>query len=380
MFPVSLPLVSADSHIAEPRFLWYDNLPASMRDRAPRTIVPSGEGGWELERHEAGSSSARRRPGETVRTMAIRERAEERERLAALEPAARLAVMREDGIAGECLYPSIGLYVWLIEDAEVGRACCEIYNDWIHDQFESRSPRWRCAALIPAWDIDGAIAEVRRASRMGLGAAMLPLVGTPEYNDPIWDPLWSAIEESGLPLVMHQGTGHDMIFYRGPGATVANLLATQSMAPRAAALLTMSGALERHPALQVVFVEVNASWIGWTMDTLDFYSDSFMHYQDDRGRDWVRPKLRERPSHYIARQVHATFQDDPSALANLARTGTTPLLWGSDYPHEESTYPHSRETVTRLLGHLDSDAAAAIAGRTCADLFHFDESVLSTPV
>jgi predicted TIM-barrel fold metal-dependent hydrolase len=192
--------------------------------------------------------------------------------------------------------------------------------------------------------------------------------------------LWGAIEESGVPVVMHQGTGHDMIFYRGPGATVTNLLATQSMAPRAAALLTMSGVLERHPALQVVFVEVNASWIGWTMDTLDFYSASFMHYQDDRGRDWVRPKLRERPSHYIAHQVHATFQDDPSALANLGRTGTTPLMWGSDYPHEESTYPHSRETVTRLLGHLDPDAAAAIAGRTCAELFRFDDAVLSTPI
>jgi predicted TIM-barrel fold metal-dependent hydrolase len=375
-----LTLVSADSHVAEPRFLWYDNLPPSMRDRAPRTIVPAEEGSWELEQHESGRVSARRRPDETEEQQLLRERAEERQRLAALEPDARLRAMREDGISAECVFPSIGLYVWMIDDEQVGRACCEIYNDWVFDQLESKSPRWRCAGLIPTWSVDHAVREVERISRMGLGAAMLPLVGTPEYNDPVWDPLWAAIEESGLPAVMHQGTGHSMLFYRGPGAAVSNLLATQSMAPRSAGLLTMSGALERHPGLHVVFVEVNASWIGWTMDTLDFYTDAFTNYQDEVGRNWVRPHLAEKPSHYMARQLHATFQDDPSAVANLARTGVAPLLWGSDYPHEESTYPHSRDTVAKLFGHLDPADAAMIAGGTCAELFGFDHAVLTTPL
>lgn len=371
-----LPLVSADSHVAEPRFLWYDALPEGLRDRAPRTIVPDRDGAWSLEQHNAGGASTRYRDGESHEQRTLRERGEERQRLAELEPEARLAVMREDGIAAECIFPSIGLYVWTIDDAGVGRACCEIYNDWIYDRFESKSPRWRCAGLVPTWDVGEAVAEVRRISAMGLGAAMLPLVGTPEYNDPCWEPLWCAIEESGLPAVMHQGTGHDMLFYRGAGATVANLLATQSLAPRAVGLLTMSGVLEHHPGLQIVLVEVNASWIGWTMDTLDFYSGAFQKYQDDAGRNWVRPRLAELPSHYIARQVHATFQDDPSAIACMSRTGVAPLMWGSDYPHEESTYPHSRATVERLCAGLDPDDAARIVGGTCVELFDFDRAVL----
>jgi predicted TIM-barrel fold metal-dependent hydrolase len=376
----SLPLISGDSHVAEPRFLWYDNLPESMRDRAPRTIVPTDDGTWDLEGHDQSVVSARRLEHETAEQQVLRERSEERDRLAALQSDARLAVMREDGIAGECIFPTIGLYVWMMDDPEVGEACCQIYNDWIYDLLESQSPRWRCAALIPTWDIDRAVSEVKRIARLGLGAAMLPLVGTPEYNDPRWDPLWSAIEESGLPAVMHQGTGHDMLFYRGPGASVTNLLATQSMAPRAAGLLATSGALERHPGLHVVFVEVNASWIGWTMDTLDYYYDAFRGYQDESGRNWVRPLLEERPSFYIGRQIHATFQDDPSALTNISRTGVAPLLWGSDYPHGESTYPHSRATVQKLVGDLSPEDAAAIVGGTCAKLFHFDDEVLTTPV
>jgi predicted TIM-barrel fold metal-dependent hydrolase len=58
----------------------------------------------------------------------------------------------------------------------------------------------------------------------------------------------------------------------------------------------------------------------------------------------------------------------------------SPLLWGSDYPHEESTYPHSRATVERLFGGLDPHDAARIVGGTCAELFHFDDAVLTTPV
>jgi len=376
----TLPLVSADSHVAEPRFLWRDQLPESMRDQAPKTIVPSDEGSWELVEHRKGSTSALRVPGETSEQQALRERAEERQRLAALEPDARLEVMKEDGIAAECIFPSIGLHIWMMTDASVGQACCEIYNDWIYDQLESKSPRWRCAGLIPTWTIDGAVKEVKRIAALGLGAAMLPLVGAPEYNDPYWEPLWDAIEESGLPTVMHQGTGHSMLFYRGPGAAVTNLLATQSMAPRTAGLLSTSGVLERHPSLHFVFVEVNASWIAWSMDTLDYYYDAFQRYQDDWGRNWVRPVLAEKPSFYIHRQVHATFQDDPSALATIERTGVEALLWGSDYPHEESTYPESRSTVQRLFGSLDAADAARIVGGTAAEVFHFEPSVLTAAI
>ena len=121
-------------------------------------------------------------------------------------------------------------------DAELEAACCEIYNDWIDETIEQRSPRFRCAGLVPTGDVGTALAELERIKARGLAAAMLPMQAPVEYNDPQWEPLWDAIEDSGMPVVLHQGTGHDMIFYRGRGATVANLLATQSMAPRTAGL------------------------------------------------------------------------------------------------------------------------------------------------
>ena len=229
--------------------------------------------------------------------------------------------------------------------------------------------------MIPTWNVDAAIAEVQRSASLGLASAMLPLVGTPEYNHRQWKPLWRAIEETGLPVVMHQGSGHDMLFYRGPGAAVSNLLATQSLAPRSVSLLATSGVLAEHPDLEFVFVETNAGWLSWVMNTVDYYYEAFQEYEG-----WVRPILPEKPSFYMARQIHGTFQFDPVAITNIERTGCAPLLWGSDFPHAEGTYPHSRQTVLDLFRDIDVEAAAQIVAGTATRLFQFDPGVLTTPV
>ena len=370
-------MISADSHVNEPRDLWSANLPASVRDRAMRGIEATEDGGWRLildgsHVGKAGSSEA--------------------ERLAVLEPEHRLAVMRQEGIAGECIFPTIGLYVWMLEDAADGKISCRIYNDWVANQLEVRSPRFRCAGIVPTWRLEDAIEEVQHIAELGLAAVMLPTVVEPSYNSPRWEPLWDAIDGAGLPVVMHQGTGHNMIWYRGPGATVANLLATQSMGPRTAALLATSGVLARHPQLHVVFVEYNVGWLPWMMETIDFYTESFGRYgtTDKMGsarlaganrapKPVINPALEEPPSFYVRRQIHATFQDDPVGMQNINITGVDALLWGSDYPHEEGTYPNSRSTVDRLGAHLDTGQAEKIFRDTAARIFHYPQEILASP-
>jgi predicted TIM-barrel fold metal-dependent hydrolase len=188
---------------------------------------------------------------------------------------------------------------------------------------------------------------------------------------PEWEPLWSAIEETGLSIVMHQGTGHSMLFYRGWGSPTANLLATQSMAPRAAALLSCGGVLERHPDLHFVMVEVNAGWMGWLMSTLDEY---FIAH----GAGLRKPHLPEMPSHYLKRQVHATFQSDPVAVMLRSYTGTDCLLWGNDFPHGEGTYPHSAKVLDDLLADVPTDDAIEIVSGNARRLFGFDPVVLES--
>ena len=363
MRAADLPKISADAHVDEPHDLWYSRMDANLRERAPRRIAADAEGGWHLvvDGSPLGWNDLSAEQAEQ----------KEQDRLAAASPDVRLDMMRNDGLNGEIIYPTIGLYVYNITDPTVGRVSCQVYNDWIREQLGGE-PRIKLAMMIPTWDLDMAIAEIERvAGDPSVGGLLLPLVGTPEWNLPQWEPLWSVIAETGKPAVMHQGTGHDMIFYRGWGSATANLLATQSLAPRAAALLSCSGVLERHPRLHVVLVEVNAGWLAWTMSTLDNYHRDHAH--------WSKPPLRERPSDSIRRQVHATFQDDPVAINNRALTGTDCLLWGNDYPHPESTYPDSDKVLDQLLAGVSEAEARAITYDNALQLFGFDSAVASSP-
>lgn len=365
----TIGMISADSHVNEPRDLWSTSLPRDMVAQAMRGIEARPDGGWDLifeGRHVAVGASS------------------DAERLAVNDVDHRLAVMRDEGIVGECVFPTIGLYVWMLTDPEGGKLSCRVYNEWIADQLQRHSARFRCAGLVPTWRIEDAIAEIGFIAEAGLGAIMIPAVAEPTYNHPAWEPVWSAVAETGLPVVIHQGTGHDMIWYRGPGATVANLLSTQSVGPRTATMLATSGVLERHPDLHVVFVEYNAGWIAWTMNTIDYYNTAFaplttatsgsalLAGSDRPARPIIHPELSEPPSFYIRRQVHATFQDDAVALHNLPLTGSDCVMWGSDYPHHEGTYPHSRATVDRLSATLDQNTTNAVFRDNAARVFGFD--------
>jgi len=353
--------ISADSHVDEPHDLWYERMDRDKRDRAPRRIQSGGEGGWTLVVDDS--------PVGWDNKSAEEAAAAEQERTAAVSPDARLEMLRTDFVNAEIIYPTIGLYAWNVEDPTVGRQACRVYNDWILERLGGVE-RIRLAAMIPTWDLAMAIDEVERlGAHESVGGLLLPLVGTPEWNSQEWEPLWGAVQATGKPAVMHQGTGHDMIFYRGWGSATTNLLTTQSMAPRAAGLLSCGGVLARHPDLHVVMVEVNAGWMAWTMSTLDEY------YLAHRDIGWTKPILPELPSHYLRRQVHATFQDDPVAIHNIPLTGTDCLLWGNDFPHPESTYPNSNQVLDALLKDVTDADADAVVFDNARRLFGFAESV-----
>ncbi|WP_261566528.1 amidohydrolase family protein [Frankia gtarii] len=358
----ALPKISSDAHVDEPHDLWYERLPESLRDRAPRRILGNAEGGWTLVVN-----------GDTVGWGGLTEdeaRKMEENRLAAITPEVRLEMMRTDNLRGEVIYPTIGLYVWSVQSAEVGEASVRIYNDWVLERLGG-NPRIKLAGMIPTWNVENAIAEVRRlAPHPSIAGLLLPLVGTPDWNMPQWEPLWAAIAETGKPALMHQGTGHDMMFYRGWGSPTANVLATQSMAPRAAALLSCGGVFERYPDLHVVMVEVNTGWVAWAMSTLDEY------YEAHRG--WSKPKLAEMPSAYLRRQLHTTFQDDPVGIHNLSITGRNVPLWGNDYPHPEGIFPNSDKILKVLLNGVSYEDAVAVTSGNAMRLFKFSQDVLDS--
>ncbi len=354
------PLISADCHVTEPFDLWLRELPAGMRDRGPRLEMRDDRPCFAVEDHVAYKlpplpgvepsrlRSAMARPGDDAES--------------------RTAALDEDGVWAEVLYPQLAFFcVPTMREAPLQTAVCRVYNDWLASRFAGRA-RFAGIALLPSLDVAASVAELERATGLGLRGGLLPAHSDDRaYNDPAWEPLWETAAGLRAPLHFHAGTGRSQTPARGPGGAVINYVITVSGPIETATTLCASGVLERHPDLRVGMVECGAGWLAWALDSMD---DA---YRDHAA--WVRPKLAETPSAYFRRQGFVTFQRDPVGLANAARTGARCLLWGSDHPHPEGTFPESRQILQEQLSGVPDDVAERVVRANAVELYGFEPPV-----
>jgi len=373
-------IISADDHIDMqwlPRDLWQKRVPAAWRERAPRVVETDagpywvcGEERWDPwggRRGVAGSMGGRR--------LAL-------EKGGVLEPgvlrptttALRLADMDRDGIDIEVIFPNKGLAMWATPDSVFAMAQCRVYNDWAHETFGRFRDRMAPAAALATGDLEGSIAEVKRAAKLGFRVLTLPCkpiwgghdVDHPNYNLPMFDPLWTVIQDVNLPVTFHVSTGRDPRAARGNGGAVINYV-SHSLSPtiEPVANLCASGVLERFPRLRAATIEAGIGWIAWFLGAMD---EAYRKHHF-----WVRPKLKRLPSEYYREHCWASFQEDPAGLAlaepmHLADR----FMWGNDYPHHEGTWPHSAEAIERTMGGLSDAARAKVLGLNAARLFGFE--------
>ncbi len=86
---------------------------------------------------------------------------------------------------------------------------------------------------------------------------------------------------------------------------------------------------------------------------------------------WVRPKLEMKPSEFFRHQGAVTFSDDPIALRLLDYTSADVLMWGSDYPHDEGTFPHSQEVIERTFAGISAEDKRKIVHDNAKRMYRF---------
>lgn len=379
--PVLRRLISADTHVTEPLTLW-DRLPDHLRAQAPHVEVRDGRTCVVVEGRVLTRMRVPRRlrrdtrwdaddaapDGAELAALAEREELEEMMSRAAGDPDERLRDLDRDGVWAEVMYPNQLVFVlYRLNNPELQIALCRLYNDWLIDTF-SGSERFIPVAALPVLDVAAAVDELRRASSKGYRAATLPVHPdhcAEPYNQPSYEPLWSAAEELGVPLHFHAGSGRDQRPAHNPGGAVINYVITVGGADETVSYLTGSGVLARHPELRVVMVECGSGWLAWVL-----------HAMDDAYREhhlMVEPKLDLLPSEYFRRQGFVTFQYDPVGLHNIAFTGAQCLMWGSDYPHPEGTWPESRRYLERQMDGVADETVRAIVWDNAARLYGVTE-------
>jgi uncharacterized protein len=361
-------VISADSHVLEPHDLWTSRLAGGpFADRAPKMVEDEHHGHvFVIEglrpfpvglAGAAGKSSKELRwTGDQVESL----------RSGGWDPVARLADMDTDGIAAEVLYPSVGMTLAQSTDVEYQLACIRAYNDWLVEYCDGGQGRLVGLAMIPTVDVDAGVAEVDRTADEGLRGAMVP--GMPaegHYAEARFDPLWAAFAQREMPVSFHILTGAmggDPTLRSG--ILMMTVMSVVQQMQQTLALLIFGGVFDRHPSLRVVSAEHDAGWVAHLAYRLD---QMYERHHNWLGRNAA--PIRRQPSEYLRDNCWFTFQKDPVAVETRARVGIGQLMWASDYPHSDSTWPHSRKVIERDFAGVGDDDLAAIVGGNAVALY-----------
>jgi predicted TIM-barrel fold metal-dependent hydrolase len=357
-------VISADSHVQEPGDL-YDRLPEKFREQAPR--IEEIDGGTYMI--VAGKKPRRVDVAKADATEDDQDREFRSDPTGGRDLERRLGDQERDGVCAEVIYPNQSLLLYTAPDPDYQLAVARAYNDWAIEAFGPRPDRFLPVAVLPVKDIPGAVAEVERVAKLGYRSVGVPLVNrTLSYRHPDYEPLWSALEDANIVLSLHAFSNSEDIYPENMGeadsdygGTLNYMVLGMADGQVPVSELICAGVCDRHPGLKFVVVECGSGWLAWLLHVLD--------EQAEKKHMWIHPKLELRPSEYFLRQGYVTFSDDPVALQTLSFTGAGCLLWGSDYPHDEGTFPFSQSVIERTFESISDADRHKIVYQNAADLY-----------
>jgi predicted TIM-barrel fold metal-dependent hydrolase len=358
-------ILSADSHVIEPADVWTSRIDRRFLDRAPRVVKQAGNRTGDFFVAEglrpfpvAGFAVAGVDPKEFGSAMAA---GYPGVRPSAWDPTLRIADQERDGVAGEVLYPSLGMRLFQLEDGALRAASFCAYNDWLADYCAGAPKRLAGVAMVSLDEIGEGVAELNRVAKKRLRGAMIWGAAPSErpYHDRAYDPFWAAAQDLGLPLSLH------ILTERRGGSDFTSVMrgypSLHHSVERSLADLIFGGVLERYPRLRLVSVENDIGWIAHFIQRMDHSYEKYRYLESGA--------IPNPPSFYFRRQVSATFQDDRVGVLTREFIGVGSLMWASDFPHSDSTWPHSREVIARDFEGVPESEVRMMVSENAAALY-----------
>ncbi len=376
----SLPLiVSVDDHVVEPPHVWQRWLPQRWRELGPRierrgvgAMRHIGGGAYEQtfatdgrpadcwvfgdlvyihKRHVAAVGYSRDEMTMTPMTY-------DEMRPGCYEVSARVADMTVNHVEKSLCFPTFPRFCGQTfldhPDRDLGLACVQAYNDWMVEEWCGESGGALIPlTLIPLWDAQLAASEVRRNAARGVRAVCFseipPHLGLPSIHSGEWDPFFAACAETQTVVCMHIGSSSKMPATSpdAPVAVAASLSFNNSMASLCDFLF--SGVLVRFPELKLAYSEGQIGWLPYVLERVDDV------WSEHRAWGGVAETIPEPPSSYYYSNVFGCFFRDRHGLDSLAVVGEDNVTFETDYPHTDSTWPHTREVATSMMAGLTAE-------------------------
>jgi predicted TIM-barrel fold metal-dependent hydrolase len=373
-------LISVDDHVLEPPDVWSTRLPSALRDNGPHVRREKGVLGDPMKGLDgwlAGGDDSRwadvwyyddlRQP--LLRGFAQCGYRDEETTLVVTyddvlagtwQRAARLEVLDENHTDVSLCFPNVSRFCGQIflqrKDKDVALLCVQAYNDWMIDEWcgPERPARLVPLTLLPLWDVQLAAAEVQRCAAKGAHAVsfpeMPPGLGLPSIYTTYWDPLFVACQETDSVINMHVGSSstHVMSAPDAPIDLMLHYLFVNS--ELAFSDWLYSGVLQDFPGLRIVLSEGQVGWMPFVLQRLD------NTWRKTRMNDYGGRRATELPSSVVPGRVYGSIFDDLQGLIDRTAMGTAQILVETDFPHADSTYPHSEKVISEMVATAGLDA------------------------
>ena len=387
-------IVSVDDHVVEPAHLWQSRLPEKYKDRGPRIVIaPQGEmslvdgvwkespgdtdkmaAWWHYDDHRYQIKQIIACPGLKPEEVSAQGVTYDDIAKGCYDPKARLADMDLNHVEGSLCFPNYPRFCGQLfaerEDKVLSKLCVEAYNDWMVEEWCGDSNgRLIPLCIVPLWDVELAAAEIRRNAARGVRAVAfseLPAwLGLPSIHTDYWDPFIRACEETETVICMHIGSGTKTVDTGKDAPTVmsANLIACNSVASMIDWLF--SGKLEQFPKLKLLYAECQIGWIPYFVERADDIWQTHQWAQGER-------RLTKPPSYYYSQSVYSCFFKDTVGVELIEKVGLDQVMFETDYPHQDGTFPHTKKIAEELFSHLPQDQVNKIARENAIRLFQLD--------
>ena len=370
-----LIIVSVDDHVVEPPTMFDQHLAVQHAAIKPKVMKDEkGADFWLFEGRRAGSIGLNAVVGRMREEYGCEPVSFDQMRKGAWDIDARIADMNANGVLASLNFPSVvrfdGALFHQISDKANALILLRAYNDWHIDEWCGSYPGRNIPnALIPYWDIEATVAEIRRVVAKGCHAISFSdnpaLRGQPSIHDPHWEPLWKVCAENEVVINIHIGSGAEAPHASNASPIDAWIVTMPISIVNSAADWLYLSALQRYPGLKISLSEGGIGWIPYFLERADF---TYEHHHAWTHSDFGGKK----PSDVFREHFMTCFIDDAFGLKNLDAIGEDLVAYECDYPHSDSVWPDSADYLLKTLGDISPTAIEKITHLNAMKLFKFD--------
>ncbi|SOD71785.1 predicted TIM-barrel fold metal-dependent hydrolase [Jatrophihabitans sp. GAS493] len=401
-------IIDCDAHFTEPAELWTSRAPEHLINRMPILRTVDGITAWyiegELWASIGGNTIQTDKDGNAHKVHGTHVvQPYELIDKSAFAVKERLELLDSIGVYAQILYPNgIGFasnHIFAIEDLELRTAVLQIYNDFLIDVQTESNGRLFPQGLLPVWDMDLTVGEIKRLSARGMKGFTMSdkpeMIGLPELWEDYWTPMWQLLNDNHLVANFHIGAGsrkeeieairnsrnQPRSTQRLSGSAVSPTWSQFGHQRRLAAFSTqmymsnlriivnlcMSDLFDRFPNLKIVSAESGIGWIPFMLEALEFQFDEMVTEEDEVNM------TRKRPSEYFRDHIYVMFWFEKSGPEKLIETiGVNNVLVETDIPHPTCLYPNPKEHFIRVLADLPVDVKKRVLQDNAVELYNIE--------